>query len=483
MKESTMKENSTRPAMRRIDTIHFIGIGGAGMGGIAEVLAFEGYRITGSDIAHSAMTERLIHVGAEVFIGHDENNVKDASVVVVSSAINDQNPEIKAAKAARIPIVRRAEMLAELMRFRHGIAVAGTHGKTTTTSLIASIYAQAGLDPTFIIGGLLNSAGSNAKVGKSDFLIAEADESDASFLHLQPMVSVITNIEEDHMDTYGGSFEKMKDTYVDFIHNLPFYGLAVVCIDSEVAAELIPRFGRPVITYGESADADYRMVDFSQTANTCSFNVVNKHGESLAVSLNMPGKHNALNATAAIAVAKDQNIANNAILEALVKFEGVGRRFQHYGTFENERGNVMLVDDYGHHPSEVAATIAAVREGWPDKRLVMVYQPHRYSRTRDLYEDFVKVLADVDQLLLLDVYAAGEEPIVGADSKSLCRSLRQRGKEPLHVASSAELAGVLADVMQDNDLVLTQGAGNIGQLVKKLAASNLSIEQLKQVNV
>ncbi|HCV01209.1 UDP-N-acetylmuramate--L-alanine ligase [Pseudoalteromonas sp. MEBiC 03607] len=483
MKESTKKENNTRPAMRRIDTIHFVGIGGAGMGGIAEVLAFEGYRITGSDIAHSAMTERLIQVGAEVFIGHDENNVKDASVVVVSSAINEQNPEIKAAKAARIPIVRRAEMLAELMRFRHGIAVAGTHGKTTTTSLIASIYAQAGLDPTFIIGGLLNSAGSNAKVGKSDFLIAEADESDASFLHLQPMVSVITNIEEDHMDTYGGSLEKMKDTYVDFIHNLPFYGLAVVCIDSEVAAELIPRFGRPVITYGESAEADYRMLDFSQTANTCSFNVVNKQGESLAVTLNMPGKHNALNATAAIAVAKDQNIANHAILEALTKFEGVGRRFQHYGTFENERGSVMLVDDYGHHPSEVAATIAAVREGWPDKRLVMVYQPHRYSRTRDLYEEFVKVLADVDQLLLLDVYSAGEEPIVGADSKSLCRSLRQRGKEPLHIASSSELAGVLADTLQDNDLVLTQGAGNIGQLVKKLAATNLSVEQLKQVNI
>ena len=483
MKESTKKENNTRPAMRRIDTIHFVGIGGAGMGGIAEVLAFEGYRITGSDIAHSAMTERLIQVGAEVFIGHDENNVKDASVVVVSSAINEQNPEIKAAKAARIPIVRRAEMLAELMRFRHGIAVAGTHGKTTTTSLIASIYAKAGLDPTFIIGGLLNSAGSNAKVGKSDFLIAEADESDASFLHLQPMVSVITNIEEDHMDTYGGSLEKMKDTYVDFIHNLPFYGLAVVCIDSEVAAELIPRFGRPVITYGESAEADYRMLDFSQTANTCSFNVVNKQGESLAVTLNMPGKHNALNATAAIAVAKDQNIANHAILEALTKFEGVGRRFQHYGTFENERGSVMLVDDYGHHPSEVAATIAAVREGWPDKRLVMVYQPHRYSRTRDLYEEFVKVLADVDQLLLLDVYSAGEEPIVGADSKSLCRSLRQRGKEPLHIASSSELAGVLADTLQDNDLVLTQGAGNIGQLVKKLAATNLSVEQLKQVNI
>ncbi|WP_404342529.1 UDP-N-acetylmuramate--L-alanine ligase [Pseudoalteromonas mariniglutinosa] len=478
-----IKEKSTRRAMRRIDTIHFIGIGGAGMGGIAEVLAFEGYRITGSDIAHSAMTERLIQSGAEVFIGHHENNVKDASVVVVSSAINEQNPEIIAAKAARIPVVRRAEMLAELMRFRHGIAIAGTHGKTTTTSLIASIYAQAGLDPTFIIGGLLNSAGSNAKVGKSDFLIAEADESDASFLHLQPMVSVITNIEEDHMDTYGGSLEKMKDTYVEFIHNLPFYGLAVVCIDSEVAAQLIPRFGRPVITYGESADADYRMSGFRQTANTCSFEVISKQGERLAVELNMPGKHNALNATAAIAVAKDQEIANHAILQALSKFEGIGRRFQHYGEFSNECGKVMLVDDYGHHPSEVAATIAAVREGWPDKRLVMIYQPHRFTRTRDLYEDFVKVLAEVDQLLLLDVYSAGEEPIVGADSKSLCRSLRQRGKEPLHVASNAELAGVLADTLQDNDLVLTQGAGNIGQLVKILAATHLSIAQLKQVNV
>ncbi|KTD99213.1 UDP-N-acetylmuramate--alanine ligase, partial [Pseudoalteromonas sp. H71] len=349
MKEALVQNKNIRPAMRRIETIHFIGIGGAGMGGIAEVLAFEGYRITGSDIAHSAMTERLIKAGAEVFIGHHENNVKDANVVVVSSAIDETNPEIIAAKAARVPVVRRAEMLAELMRFRHGIAIAGTHGKTTTTSLIASIYAQAGLDPTFIIGGLLNSAGSNAKVGKSDFLIAEADESDASFLHLQPMVSVITNIEEDHMDTYGGSLEKMKDTYVDFIHNLPFYGLAVVCIDSEVAAELIPRFGRPIITYGESPSADYRMSDFSQSANTCTFTVTNKQGECLTATLNMPGKHNALNATAAIAVAKDQNIANHAILEALQKFEGIGRRFQHYGEFENERGNVMLVDDYGHH--------------------------------------------------------------------------------------------------------------------------------------
>ncbi|NOU51832.1 UDP-N-acetylmuramate--L-alanine ligase [Pseudoalteromonas sp. JBTF-M23] len=466
--------------MRRINTIHFIGIGGAGMGGIAEVLAYEGYRITGSDIANNAMTERLLKAGAEVFIGHHENNIKDANVVVVSSAIDEQNPEIKAAKAARIPIVRRAEMLAELMRFRHGIAIAGTHGKTTTTSLIASIFAQAQQDPTFVIGGLLNSAGTNARLGTGDILIAEADESDASFLHLQPMVSVITNIEADHMDTYEGDFEKMKDTYVDFIHNLPFYGLAVVCIDSQVAADLIPRFARPTITYGESQHADYRMQDFKQTVNSSEFTVVTKKGESIVVKLNMPGKHNALNATAAIAVAKDHNIDNTAILAALEQFEGIGRRFQHYGEFENERGKVMLVDDYGHHPSEVAVTIQAARAGWPDKRLVMIYQPHRYTRTRDLYEDFVKVLSEVDQLILLDVYSAGEAPIVGADSKSLCRSLRQRGIEPIHVGDHSELSMVLAEAMQDNDLVITQGAGNIGQIVKQLAASKMSLAALQQ---
>ncbi|WP_261594606.1 UDP-N-acetylmuramate--L-alanine ligase [Pseudoalteromonas holothuriae] len=466
--------------MRRINTIHFIGIGGAGMGGIAEVLAYEGYRITGSDIAQNAMTERLLKAGAEVFIGHHENNIKDANVVVVSSAIDEQNPEIIAAKAARIPIVRRAEMLAELMRFRHGIAIAGTHGKTTTTSLIASIFAQAKLDPTFVIGGLLNSAGTNAKLGTSDVLIAEADESDASFLHLQPMVSVITNIEADHMDTYQGDFEKMKDTYVDFIHNLPFYGLAVVCIDSQVAADLIPRFARPTITYGESELADYRMQDFQQTLNSSEFSVVSKKGELIEVKLNMPGKHNALNATAAIAVAKDHHIDNGAILAALEQFEGIGRRFQHYGEFANERGTVMLVDDYGHHPSEVAVTVQAVRAGWADKRLVMIYQPHRYTRTRDLYEDFVKVLAEVDQLILLDVYSAGESPIVGADSKSLCRSLRQRGVEPIHVADHKELSAILAEVIQDNDLVITQGAGNIGQIVKQLAASQMLVTQLQQ---
>ncbi len=477
-----MIETNKPRAMRRINTIHFVGIGGAGMGGIAEVMAVEGYRITGSDLATSAMTERLIKVGAEVFIGHHENNVKDADVVVVSSAIDERNPEIAAAKAARIPVVRRAEMLAELMRYRHGIAIAGTHGKTTTTSLIASIFAEAGLDPTFVIGGLLNSAGTNAKLGSSHYLVAEADESDASFLHLQPMVSVVTNIEADHMDTYGGDFEKMKDTYVEFIHNLPFYGLAVVCSDSDVINELIPRFGRPVITYGLNGEADYRLCEFTQTSGSSTFNVVTKQGHSLNVTLNMPGLHNALNATAAIAVAKDHDIADHAILSALAKFAGVGRRFQHYGTFTTEKGDVMLVDDYGHHPSEVAATVQAARAGWPDKRLVMIYQPHRFSRTRDLYEDFVKVLAEVDQLILLDVYSAGEAPIVGADSKSLCRSLRKRGIEPIHVANHIELGQVLADVMENNDLVITQGAGNIGQLVKKLAAAELSISVLKQVD-
>ncbi len=482
LNQGKQRDEHQRPAMRRVETIHFVGIGGAGMGGIAEVLAYEGYRITGSDIAQSAMTERLIKAGAEVFIGHDQNNVKDASVVVVSTAINEQNPEIIAARQARIPIVRRAEMLAELMRFRHGIAIAGTHGKTTTTSLVASIFAEANLDPTFIIGGLLNSAGSNARVGSSRFLIAEADESDASFLHLQPMVSVITNVEEDHMDTYEGSLEKMKDTYVEFIHNLPFYGLAVVCIDSPVARELVPRFSRQVTTYGESADADYRLENFSQDASTCTFSVISKQGERLDVKLNMPGKHNALNATAAIAVAKDEGISDSAILSALEKFEGIGRRFQHYGEFTNERGQAMLVDDYGHHPSEVAVTIKAARDGWPQKRLIMIYQPHRYSRTRDLYEDFVKVLAEVDQLILLDVYAAGEEPIVGADSKSLCRSLRKRGVEPIHVANHDELANVLATTLGEDDLIITQGAGNIGQLVKMLAATELQIEKLEQVS-
>ncbi|WP_091988630.1 UDP-N-acetylmuramate--L-alanine ligase [Pseudoalteromonas denitrificans] len=468
--------------MRKVNSIHFIGVGGAGMGGIAEVLVNEGYCVTGSDIAQSAMTDRLKQAGATIFIGHQSENVKNASVVVVSTAIDEGNPEIIEAKSNRIPIVRRAEMLSELMRFRHGIAIAGTHGKTTTTSLIASIFAQADLDPTFVIGGLLNSAGTNARLGKSRFLIAEADESDASFLHLQPMVSVITNIEADHMDTYQGSFENMKDTYIEFIHNLPFYGVAVACIDCSVVSELLPRFGRKFITYGESEQADYRLTEFVQTVSTSQFKVINNFGTELVVKLNMPGKHNALNATAAIAVAKDEGISDEAIIAALSKFEGIGRRFQQYGEFETGRGKVMLIDDYGHHPTEVAATIQAVKAGWPERRLVMAYQPHRYTRTRDLYEETVKVLTDVDLLLLLEVYSAGEEPITGADSKSLCRSLRQRGKEPVYIDKPEALGGVLSSVLQDGDIVLTQGAGNIGQLVKSLAQMKLSIEKLKQVS-
>ncbi|MEG3753316.1 UDP-N-acetylmuramate--L-alanine ligase [Psychromonas arctica] len=471
------------PEMRRVKQIHFVGIGGAGMGGIAEVLAYEGYKITGSDIAENTVVKRLRSLGVEVFIGHAQENIYGASVVVVSTAINPENPELLAAKQARIPVVRRAEMLAELMRYRHGVAIAGTHGKTTTTSLIASIYREADLDPTFVIGGLLNSAGTNAKLGQSRYLIAEADESDASFLHLQPMVSVVTNIEADHMDTYQGDFEVLKDTFIQFIQNLPFYGTAVVCLDDKVVEELIPRFARQCVTYGFSEQADVRISSFKQTVNRSEFVVHRANRPDLIIHLNLPGKHNALNAAAAIAVAMEDDIEDTAILAALESFEGIGRRFEHYGEFETGRGKAMLADDYGHHPTEVQATINAAREGWPDKRLVMAYQPHRYTRTRDLYEDFARVLSQVDQLLLLDVYAAGETPIAGADSRSLCRTIRQQsGKEPIFVPSPAALPGALAKVLQDGDLVLTQGAGNIGAVVKTLAEFKLDIEKMQQVS-
>ena len=467
-------------AMRRVERIHFVGIGGAGMGGIAEVLVNEGYNVSGSDIAPNAVTERLISLGASVQFGHAASNVEGASVVVVSSAINPANPEVATARELRIPVVRRAEMLGELMRFRHGIAVAGTHGKTTTTSLLASIFAEAGTDPTFVIGGLLNSAGSNARLGAGRYLIAEADESDASFLHLQPLATVITNIEADHMDTYQGDFEKLKATYLEFCHNLPFYGVAVVCIDDPVLRGLIPQIGRTVLTYGFSEDADFRISEFSQSGTQTTFVITDSNGNQREVVLNLPGKHNALNATAAFALAQDEGIAEKAILSALSKFEGIGRRFQQYGEFDTGKGKALLLDDYGHHPTEVAATIAAVRAAWPERRLVMAYQPHRYTRTRDLYEDFAKVLSGVDKLLLLEVYPAGEAPIAGADSRSLCRSIRARGSlDPIYVAEPAELAPSLADVLQDGDVVLTQGAGNIGALVKKLAAMQMNIEQLK----
>lgn len=466
--------------MRRVERIHFVGIGGAGMGGIAEVLLNEGYKVSGSDLGPNAVVERLTSLGATVFFGHDAANIAGASVVVVSSAIKTDNPEIKAALEQRIPVVRRAQMLAELMRYRHGIAIAGTHGKTTTTSLVSSIFAEAGLDPTFVIGGLLNSAGTNARLGTGHYLIAEADESDASFLHLQPMAAIITNIEPDHMETYQGDFDKMKTTYLEFCHNLPFYGAVVVCIDDPVLRELMPQIGRTVITYGFSEDADYRISEFSQSGTQTMFSVTDPDGQSRRIELNLAGRHNALNATAAFAMAQDEGVPEAAILAALKKFEGIGRRFQQYGEFDTGRGKVLLVDDYGHHPSEVAATVAAARNAWPTRRLVMAYQPHRFTRTRDLYEDFAKVLSTVDSLLLLEVYSAGEAPIVGADSRSLCRSIRARGQlDPIYVATPQDLPAALADVLQDGDVLLTQGAGNIGALAKQLAKQQLNIELLK----
>ncbi len=477
----TTKKHREKPAMRRVERIHFVGIGGAGMGGIAEVLLNEGYNITGSDLGPNPVVERLTSLGAQVTFGHHAENVQGASVVVVSSAIKTENPEIQAAIEQRIPLVRRAQMLAELMRFRHGIAIAGTHGKTTTTSLVSSIFAEAGTDPTFVIGGLLNSAGTNARLGSGHYLIAEADESDASFLHLQPMAAIITNIEPDHMETYHGDFEQMKATYLEFCHNLPFYGAVVACIDDPVLRELMPKIGRTVITYGFSEDADYRISDFSQNGTRTQFVITDKTGASRRIELNLAGRHNALNATAAFAIAADEGIAEEAILAAFTKFEGIGRRFQQYGEFDTGRGKVLLVDDYGHHPSEVAATVAAARNAWPDRRLVMAYQPHRYTRTRDLYEDFAKVLSTVDSLLLLEVYSAGEAPIAGADSRSLCRSIRARGQlDPIYVAGPADLPAALADVLQDGDVLLTQGAGNIGALARQLAAQQLNIEAMKQ---
>ena len=471
------------PEMRRVRRIHFIGIGGAGMGGIAEVLANEGYQVSGSDIANNRVTEHLASLGAEIKIGHKAENVHGASVVVVSTAIHADNPEVMAARELRIPVVRRAEMLAELMRYRHGIAIAGTHGKTTTTSLIASVYAQAGADPTFVIGGLLNSAGTNARLGTSRYLIAEADESDASFLHLQPMVAIVTNIEADHMDTYGGDFTKLRATFLEFLHNLPFYGLAVVCIDDPVIRGLLPEIGRATITYGYSDDADIQVQEFVQEGSQSRFQLRLQDGSVLPLRLNLPGRHNALNAAAAVAVALEDHILTDAVVDALAQFAGVGRRFQQYGEFDTGAGKALLVDDYGHHPTEVKATLASARAAWPDRRLVMIFQPHRYTRTRDLYDDFADVLAKVDALIMLDVYSAGEDPIPGADGRSLCRSIRQRGiLDPIFVATPAEVPAVLADVLKDGDVVLTQGAGNVGQLSRRLAELKLDVSAMRALN-
>ena len=463
------------PEMRRIKKIHFIGIGGAGMSGIAEVLLNQGYQISGSDLKESSVTRRLSNLGAEIYIGHKEENVSGVDVVVNSSAVSQNNPELSKAKKNRIPVVRRAEMLGELMRYRHGIAVAGTHGKTTTTSLIASIFAEGRLDPTFVIGGLLNSAGSNAGLGESRYLIAEADESDASFLHLQPMVSVVTNIDSDHMDTYGGDFNKLKKTFVDFLHNLPFYGLAVVCGDDIVVKEIIPQLSRSIITYGINEGCDYIAEEIRQDGGKLRFKVFRPEGRKpLDLFLNMPGVHNVLNATAAVAVATEEGVDDDAIQNGLASFLGVGRRFQVYGEYPMEDGTAMLVDDYGHHPTEVDAVISAIRGGWPDRRLIMIYQPHRYTRTRDLYEDFVEVLSKVDQLILLEVYSAGEDLIQGADSRHLSRSIRNRGSvDPIFVEGIEAVPAVIKDIVKPGDIVITQGAGNISVLAKELAKRRL----------
>ena len=473
------KLRSFVPEMRKVRHIHFVGIGGAGMGGIAEVLANEGYAISGSDLAPNVVTQQLVALGATIYFNHRPENIRDASVVVVSTAISADNPEIIAAREARIPVIRRAEMLAELMRYRHGVAIAGTHGKTTTTAMISNIYAQAGLDPTFVNGGLVKSAGTHARLGCSRYLIAEADESDASFLHLQPMVAVVTNIEADHMDTYHGNFDNLKETFITFLHNLPFYGRAVMCIDDDVIRSIIPKVGRYITTYGFSEDADVRITHYEQKGAQGFFTISREDMPDLDVVLNAPGRHNALNATAAVAVATEEGIADEHILAALLNFQGTGRRFDFLGNLSLEHvngqeGEVMLVDDYGHHPTEVDATIKAARAGWPDKRLVMLFQPHRYTRTRDLYEDFATVLNQVDILLLTDVYAAGEAPIPGADSRSLCRTIRQRGKlDPIWVSDVENISSILAGVLTDNDLVLVQGAGNIGKIARRLAETKL----------
>lgn len=458
------------PVFGDIKTIHFVGIGGTGMCGIAEVLFNLGYKVSGSDIKESPVTQRLSDMGVVVEIGHRRENVKQADVVVVSTAIDRSNAEIDEAYLNRVPIIPRAEMLAELMRFRFGIAVAGTHGKTTTTSLTVSMLAEGGLDPTYVIGGRLNSAGSNAKLGLGNYLVAEADESDASFLYLQPMIAIVTNIDQDHMSTYQNNYQRLKDTFIEFLHHLPFYGLAVMCLDDEGVREVLPSISKPVTTYGVHQDADVRAENIRKEGMRTSFDVIRKGKQNtLPVTLNMPGWHNMLNALASIAVATKLQIKDEAIIKSLAAFHGVGRRFQVNGDLEFNGGKLTFVDDYGHHPRELAATLDALRQAWPDRRGVIVFQPHRYTRTRDLFEDFVQVLSMVDVLVLMDVYAAGEAPIPGADGRALSRAIRVRGKvDPVFVENREELPSLLAGMVKENDIILTLGAGNVGQIALEL---------------
>jgi UDP-N-acetylmuramate--alanine ligase len=459
-----------RDRMRRINTIHFVGIGGSGMGGIAEVLINLGYAVQGSDLKDNAVTSHLAKIGAKVFIGHVAENIAGADVVVVSSAIARGNPEIDAALEQRIPVVARAEMLGELMRFRYSIAVAGTHGKTTTTSLVASILAEGGEDPTFVIGGRLKSAGSNARLGAGRYLVAEADESDASFTHLQPLIAIVTNIDNDHMVTYGGDFELLKQSFVGFLHNLPFYGLAVLCLDDAHVRSIVRAVGRPIVSYGlTSEDADVRAVNIRRNGLQTSYEVVRAAGAPLNVTVNLPGTHNVLNSLAAIVVASEIGIEDAAIQRALANFQGIDRRLQHIADVETASGRVTIVDDYGHHPTEVAATLEALRQGYPGRRIVLAFQPHRYTRIHDLIDDFSKTLSTADALLVTEVYAAGEAPIPGADGRAICRAVRGRGNvEPIFVDKVEDLAESLADVIQDGDVIVTMGAGHISAISHEL---------------
>jgi UDP-N-acetylmuramate--alanine ligase len=469
--------------MRRIECIHFVGIGGSGMGGIAEVMVNLGYHVQGSDLKPNAVTQRLAKLGAQIKIGHAAENIGKADVLVVSTAVQADNPEVVEAKSRRLPIVQRAVMLGELMRFRYAIAVAGTHGKTTTTSMVASILAEGGLDPTFVIGGRLKSADSNARLGTGKYLVAEADESDASFMHLQPMISIVTNVDNDHLQTHDGDFERLKQSFIDFLHNLPFYGLAVMCVDDPVAKSLLPRINRPFVTYGiENAEADIRAVNIVRDGVQTRFDVERSGStQKLSVKLNLPGTHNVLNSLAAIAVAKELEVSDTAIQRALSSFHGVDRRLQQYGDVETSAGKVTLIDDYGHHPTELAATLEAIRQGWPNRRILLAFQPHRYSRTRDLLDDFARVLsANADALIVTEVYAAGETPIAGADGKAICRAVRSHGRvEPVFVEKIDELPRALIQIARDGDVIVTMGAGSIGSLAPELsnALTTLSAER------
>jgi UDP-N-acetylmuramate--alanine ligase len=455
----------------KVRRLHFVGIGGAGMSGIAEVLANLGYQVSGSDIAANVATRRLAALGVKIFMGQRAEQIAGADALVVSSAVHEENPELVAARERRIPVVPRALMLAELMRLKRGIAIAGTHGKTTTTSLAASVLAEGGLDPTFVIGGRLNAAGSHARLGSGDFIVVEADESDASFLHLQPVIAVVTNIDADHMDTYGQDFARLKQAFVQFLQNLPFYGAAILCGDDPQVRDILPLVSKPVLTYGSGADCAIRAEALVHDGARMRFRARRAGGRSLDVLLNLPGRHNVLNALAAIAVADEIGVPEDAIVKALAEFRGVGRRFQNHGEVPLETGGAFtLIDDYGHHPAEMAATLAAARGAFPARRIVLAFQPHRYTRTRDLFEDFVKVLSSADALLLAEVYAAGEVPIVAADARSLARAVRVAGQvEPLYIEDIGEMPAAIRRIARDGDVVLTMGAGSIGNVPAQLA--------------